>query len=75
MAALRKWISNLITGVLFITLLFMLFVVISSRASGGEPAFNGYQLKTVLSGSMEPGIQTGSIIAVKPVFRYSGSTV
>ncbi|SDM94757.1 signal peptidase, endoplasmic reticulum-type [Fictibacillus solisalsi] len=66
MAALRKWISNLITGVLFITLLFMLFVVISSKASGGEPAFNGYQLKTVLSGSMEPGIQTGSIIAVKP---------
>lgn len=26
----------------------------------------GYQLKTVLSGSMEPGIKTGSIIAVKP---------
>lgn len=44
----------------------MAFVVISSKASGGEPSIFGYQLKTVLSGSMEPGIQTGSIIAIKP---------
>ncbi len=44
----------------------MLFIVISSKASGGEPEIFGYQLKTVLSGSMEPDIQTGSIIAVKP---------
>jgi signal peptidase I len=44
----------------------MAFVVISSKASGGEPSILGYQLKTVLSGSMEPGIQTGSIIAIKP---------
>ena len=45
----------------------MTFVVISSKASGGEPQFLGYQLKTVLSGSMEPTFQTGSVIAVKPV--------
>lgn len=42
------------------------FAVISSKASGGQPIILGYQLKTVLSGSMEPGIQTGSIIAIKP---------
>jgi signal peptidase I len=42
------------------------FVVISSKASGGEPNILGYQLKTVLSGSMEPKIQTGSIVAIKP---------
>nr|WP_232353932.1 signal peptidase I [[Bacillus] enclensis] len=62
-----KITSSLITTVLFLVLLFMIFVVISSKASGGEPQFLGYQLKTVLSGSMEPTFKTGSIIAVKPV--------
>jgi signal peptidase I len=44
----------------------MIIVVVSSKAAGGEPEIFGKQIKTVLSGSMEPGIQTGSIIAVKP---------
>lgn len=63
---LKKWTSNIVTTILFIVLIVMIFVVISSKASGGEPKAFGYQLKTVLSGSMEPGIKTGSIIAVKP---------
>ncbi|MDR7238542.1 signal peptidase I SipW [Neobacillus drentensis] len=62
-----KITSNLITGILFLLLIFMIFVVVSSKASGGEPSFLGYQLKTVLSGSMEPTFKTGSIIAVKPL--------
>jgi signal peptidase I len=62
----KIWMSRIITSILFLSLLFMAFVVISSKASGGEPNFLGYQLKTVLSGSMEPSIQTGSIIAIKP---------
>lgn len=62
-----KITSNLITGILFLLLIFMIFVVVSSKASGGEPNFLGYQLKTVLSGSMEPTFKTGSVIAVKPV--------
>jgi len=41
-------------------------LVLINRVSGGEPEIFGYQLKTVLSGSMEPTIKTGSIIAVKP---------
>jgi signal peptidase I len=64
---LLKIASNLITVILFILLIFMIFVVVSSKASGGEPNFLGYQLKTVLSGSMEPTFKTGSIISVKPV--------
>ncbi|MEH7276383.1 signal peptidase I SipW [Neobacillus vireti] len=69
MAEKRVWkiLSNFITGILFLLLIFMIFVVVSSKASGGEPNFLGYQLKTVLSGSMEPTFMTGSIIAVKPV--------
>ncbi|MFP5115018.1 signal peptidase I SipW [Bacillaceae bacterium C204] len=63
---IKKWTSNIVTSILFIVLIVMIFVVISSKASGGEPQAFGYQLKTVLSGSMEPGIKTGSIIAVKP---------
>ncbi|QTM98308.1 signal peptidase I [Sediminibacillus dalangtanensis] len=66
MKLIMRWLSRLVTFTLFATLLFMVFVVISSKASGGEPQVMGYQLKTVLSGSMEPGIKTGSIIAVKP---------
>jgi signal peptidase I len=63
----KKILSGMITSILTLLLLFMVFVVISSKASGGEPNFLGYQLKTVLSGSMEPTFKTGSIIAVKPV--------
>ncbi|MCA1319647.1 signal peptidase I [Bacillus tianshenii] len=62
----KKWISNITTTLLVMVFIFMVFIVISTKASGGEPQIFGYQLKTVLSGSMEPGIKTGSIIAVKP---------
>ncbi|WP_282142116.1 signal peptidase I SipW [Cytobacillus oceanisediminis] len=62
-----KIISNIITAVLFINLILMAILVVSSKASGGEPQAFGYQLKTVLSGSMEPAFQTGSVIAVKPL--------
>jgi signal peptidase I len=52
----------------------MVFVVVSSKASGGEPNFLGYQLKTVLSGSMEPTFKTGSIIAIKPIKELESLT-
>ncbi|WP_058308465.1 signal peptidase I SipW [Gracilibacillus massiliensis] len=58
-------INKTITGIMFIVLIFTVIAVISVRISGGEPTIFGYQLKTVLSGSMEPEIQTGSIIAIK----------
>lgn len=60
-------ISSIITFLLFINLILMAFLVVSSKASGGEPQAFGYQLKTVLSGSMEPTFKTGSIIIVKPL--------
>ncbi|SET09001.1 signal peptidase, endoplasmic reticulum-type [Oceanobacillus limi] len=61
-----KFFNHLTTALLFLFLIGMLFIVISSKASGGEPEVFGYQFKTVLSGSMEPDIKTGSIIAVEP---------
>lgn len=39
--------------------------MIITRVNGGEPELFGYQLKVVLSGSMEPTFKTGSIIAVE----------
>lgn len=62
---IMKWINNLVSGILMILLISVASVVVISKASGGEPQLFGYQLKTVLSGSMEPGIKTGSIIGVK----------
>ena len=62
---IMKWINNIVTGILMTLLISVAFIVVISKVSGGEPQFFGYQLKTVLSGSMEPGIRTGSIIAVK----------
>ncbi|ADU28590.1 signal peptidase I SipW [Evansella cellulosilytica] len=62
----KKIASGLVTFTLFVSLIAMVFIVISTKASGGEPELFGYQIKTVLSGSMEPEFKTGSIIAVEP---------
>lgn len=70
-----KITSNIITVILFINLIVMAFLVVSSKASGGEPQAFGYQLKTVLSGSMEPEFYTGSIIAVKPLNAEESSSL
>lgn len=61
---LWKITSSLIGYLFFVFICLTAFVVLSSRLSGGEPAFLGYQVKAVLSGSMEPTFQTGSIIFI-----------
>ena len=43
----------------------MLFLAAVNKVSGGEAELFGYQVKTVLSGSMEPVFETGSVIAVQ----------
>ncbi len=62
----KKIISSTLSTLMFMVFVLLVAAVVISKASGGEPAFFGYQIKTVLSGSMEPGIHTGSIIALKP---------
>ncbi len=64
-----KFVRNLLFGVLFGLILVLTISVISTRVSGGEPQLFGYQLKTVLSGSMEPTFETGSLIVVKKVLQ------
>jgi signal peptidase I len=61
-----KWTSRILSTLFITLLIFTIYAIVSSRISGGEPEILGYQLKSVLSGSMEPGIKTGSVIAIKP---------
>lgn len=60
-----RLVSKFGSGVVLLILCCVVVLVLSSKASGGEPTILGYQMKTVLSGSMEPTFQTGSIIAIK----------
>ncbi|WP_164218240.1 signal peptidase I [Virgibacillus sp. YIM 98842] len=60
-----KFISSLVTSILMVVLLVTLFMVVITKASGNEANLFGYQIKTVLSGSMEPSFKTGSIIAIE----------
>lgn len=63
---IKKMINNTLSSIMLVIFILLVVAVVLSKASGDEPAFFGYQIKSVLSGSMEPGIQTGSIVALKP---------
>ncbi|WP_053366863.1 signal peptidase I [Bacillus sp. FJAT-27245] len=63
--------SKLITLSLVVILLISLYVMVSSRITGGQPSIMGNQLMLVLSGSMEPNIQTGSVVGIKPIENLS----
>ncbi|WP_449599921.1 signal peptidase I SipW [Paenibacillus sp. Marseille-Q9583] len=63
---IKKMINNTLSSIMLVIFILLVVAVVLSKASGGEPAFFGYQIKSVLSGSMEPGIHTGSIVALKP---------
>ena len=41
--------------------------MISSRITGNQPSIMGNQLMLVLSGSMEPKIETGSVVGVRSI--------
>ncbi|MGE8204537.1 signal peptidase I SipW [Heyndrickxia sp. NPDC080065] len=67
-----RLVSKAISGFVLLLLCCLVILVLSSKASGGEPTILGCQVKVVLSGSMEPTFQTGSIIAIK--LADSGAT-
>lgn len=56
-----KWGGNLITVFLAVLMIVTAYIAISSRVNG-TPKVLGLQMYEVLSGSMEPGIHTGSVI-------------
>jgi signal peptidase I len=67
MKSFRKWTSRMSSIIIYGLLICMVLLVVSAKMAGGTPKIFGYEIMTVLSGSMEPGIKTGSIIVVKPV--------
>ncbi|OCA87810.1 signal peptidase I [Bacillus sp. FJAT-27225] len=71
MKAFKKWTGRITSIIIYGLLIFMVMTVISTKISSGTPKIFGYEIMTVLSGSMEPGIKTGAIIAVKPDFDRS----
>ncbi|GGB52791.1 signal peptidase I [Virgibacillus dakarensis] len=67
MKPLLKWGNRILTVLIILFIVSVAALVLSNKLTNQESGIFGYQLKTVLSGSMEPGIQTGSIIAIKSV--------
>lgn len=62
----KKWTDRVLTFLIIFIFLTVAYVVVSAKVTGSEPRMFGYQMLTVLSGSMEPAIQTGSIIFIRP---------
>lgn len=61
----ESWLKKIVDG-LAIGLLLFLFLLFFGAAS----SFPGYELKVVVSGSMEPTIPTGSVVAIYPQESY-----
>lgn len=65
MKRVLKWGGNVVTLVLGVALILTVYTAVTSRLYGVPRVF-GLQMYEVLSGSMEPGIHTGSVIFDKP---------
>lgn len=62
-----KGLGKVLSFAIILLFLVTLYSTISSRITGGAPKVFGKEIMTILSGSMEPGIATGGIIAVDPI--------
>jgi len=61
-------VAGKIVSVMMLTLMSVLvFFLLQSRIAGGAPSIAGYQLYIVLSGSMSPAFETGSVVLVRPL--------
>ncbi len=65
-SVLAKIIGNMIFGIMLLVVVFLLFSLAYVRVSGGPPAIAGHQMYIVLSGSMNPAFDAGSMVFVKP---------
>lgn len=61
-----KILGNALFGIIVFILAIMAFSVIQNRVSGGPPKVAGHYMFIVLSGSMNPTFDTGSLVFVKP---------
>jgi signal peptidase len=66
LAAGIKVAGNVIFGVLVLFMAVMAFFLVQSKYSGEVPSVFGYRVYMVLSGSMSPTFDTGSVVFVRP---------
>ena len=60
-------LGNILFGCLVVLLGTLIFFLVQSRLAGGPPTVAGYRMYVVLSGSMSPEFDTGSLVAVNQV--------
>lgn len=67
---IKKVVSSVVTGVLALVIILVFILAISTKMNNGKTSFFGNQLMVVLSGSMSPTFDTGSLVVVAPL-RFS----
>ncbi|MEW5784833.1 MAG: signal peptidase I [Bacillota bacterium] len=67
LTAAARLLGNVIFACLLVIVASLAFFLVQSRLAGGIPSVFGYQLYVVLSGSMNPAFDTGSLALVRPV--------
>ena len=60
-----RLMGNILTGALFTIMLVMAFFLVQGRLANAFPSIAGYQMYVVLSGSMSPAFDTGSLAFVR----------
>jgi len=66
LAAALRVAGNVVFGLLVLFMAVMAFFLVQSKLSGEAPSVFGYRLYMVLSGSMRPAFDTGSVVFVRP---------
>lgn len=66
MKATLKWAGRVVTYLLLAFFALILYLGVSSRIAGGPPTIFGHEMYVVLSGSMVPTFQVGSVIFDTP---------
>jgi len=62
----KKKLFSIVNYIVLVPLVFLIILFIGSVL----PIPGNYEVKTVLSGSMEPAIKVGSVVVVKPMDNY-----
>lgn len=58
--------GNIFFGLLLLVIISMVFFLVQNKMTGGVPKVFGHYMYVVLSGSMAPTFDTGSVVFVKP---------
>jgi signal peptidase len=64
---LIQFLGNGLFALMIIMIIAMVFFVVQGKITGGPPMIAGHHMYIVLSGSMSPAFDTGSVIFVEPM--------